>query len=94
MSYCFFQRSFNVSLVIRCYKALQRDPIARLRTIYSQAKNDVLEEYLPINCDLEEEVVERNKVLRKEYLQNIKTLHSMRNVLYPYRWKFIPSGMY
>ena len=60
--------------------------------MYNEAKRDILEEYLPINQDVDPELVERNKVLREEYAQNIKTLANMKSCLYPYRWRFLPSG--
>ena len=58
---------------------IRKDPKASVLAIYNMAKTQIVDEYFPINDD------QRNKSLKEEFLQNVRSYHNIQSSLYPYR---------
>ena len=58
---------------------IRKDPNASVLAIYNMAKTQIVDEYFPIKDD------QRNKSLKEEFLQNVRSYHNIQSSLYPYR---------
>ena len=60
------------------------DPTTDLRTMFNTVKTQLVDEFFMIKDDQEAEIIQRNKDLKEEVLQNFRTFDSIKNTLYKY----------
>ena len=68
---------------------ITKDPETSISLVYTTVKTQFINEIFPINNDQATEVIQSNKALREEFLQNIQTFHNMRSCLYKCRSKLL-----
>ena len=68
---------------------ITKDPETSISLVYTTVKTQFINEIFPLNDDQATEVIQSNKALREEFLQNIRTFHNMRTSLYKYRSKLL-----
>ena len=68
---------------------ITKDPEASISLIYTTVKTQFINEIFPLNDDQATEVIQSNKALREEFLQNIRTFPNMQTSLYKYRSKLL-----
>ena len=66
---------------------ITKDPETSISLVYSTVKTQFINEIL--NDDQATEVIQSNKALREEFLQNIRTFPNMQTSLYKYRSKLL-----
>ena len=68
---------------------ITKDPETSISLVYTTVKTQFINEIFPLNDDQATEVIQSNKALREEFLQNIRTFPNMRTSLYKYRSKLL-----
>ena len=68
---------------------ITKDPETSISLVYTTVKTQFINEIFPLNDDQAKEVIQSNKALREEFLQNIRTFPNMRTSLYKYRSKLL-----
>ena len=66
---------------------ITKDPETSISLVYTTVKTQFINEIL--NDDQATEVIQSNKALREEFLQNIRTFPNMQTSLYKYRSKLL-----
>ena len=64
---------------------IRKDPKASVLAIYNMAKTQIVDEYFLMKDDQATEINQRNKSLKEEFLQNVRSYHNIQSSLYPYR---------
>ena len=68
---------------------ITKDPETSISLVYTTVKTQLIDEIFPLNDDQATEVIQSNKALREEFLQNIRTFPNMQTSLYKYRSKLL-----
>ena len=68
---------------------ITKDPEISISLVYTTVKTQFINEIFPLNDDQATEVIQSNKALREEFLQNIRTFPNMQTSLYKYRSKLL-----
>ena len=61
---------------------ISKDTTANFNTIYYTVRTKLIDEYFPINEDQEKEVLDRNKALREQFLQNVRSPRNISSSLF------------
>ena len=64
---------------------IAKDPNTDLRSMFNTVKTELVNEFFMIKDDQEAEIIQRNKDLKEEVLQNFRTFDSIKNTLYTYK---------
>ena len=64
---------------------ISKDTTANFNTIYYTVRTKLIDEYFPINEDQEKEVLDRNKALREQFLQNVRSPRNISSSLYKFK---------
>ena len=69
---------------------ITKDPETSISLVYTTVKTQFINEIFPLNNDqATTEVIQSNKALREEFLQNIRPFPNMQTSLYKYRSKLL-----
>ena len=64
---------------------IAKDPTTDLCKMFNTVKTQLVDEFFMIKDDQEAEIIQRNKDLKEEVLQNFRTFDSIKNTLYSYK---------
>ena len=67
---------------------ISKDTTANVFTLYYTVRKKLIDEYFPINEDQAKEVLERNKALREQFLQNVRSVRNISSSLFKFKKKF------
>ena len=61
---------------------ISKDTTETFFTIYYTVRKKLIDEYFPINEDQAKEVLDRNKALREQFLQNVRSPRNISSSLF------------